>query len=106
VVDPFKVKKTIEVIKRAMQHNGPAVVICRQECAYNMLKRLSKEGKTPPLYEVDKEKCIGCGTCSREFGCPAIRMENGKAVIDEYYCTGCGACAEVCPVGAIRRRIK
>jgi pyruvate ferredoxin oxidoreductase delta subunit len=67
--------------------------------------------------EVDKNKCIGCGTCV-DF-CPeaSINLEtrNAKreakesstlratryANIDYEYCKGCGVCAQVCPVKAI-----
>ncbi|HRY82909.1 MAG TPA: 4Fe-4S binding protein [Candidatus Moranbacteria bacterium] len=59
--------------------------------------------------EVDKEKCIGCGTCV-PF-CPEASIEVGsknkevrskkKAEIDYEYCKGCGVCAQVCPVKAI-----
>jgi len=48
-------------------------------------------------------KCVGCGNCVKV--CPvegAIRIENGKAVIDNYKCIRCGKCFDACPVGAIR----
>jgi pyruvate ferredoxin oxidoreductase delta subunit len=53
---------------------------------------------------VDKEKCLGCGTCV-SF-CPEAAIElaaSGKktAQIDYAFCKGCGACASVCPVKAI-----
>jgi len=52
--------------------------------------------------EVDKKKCIGCGTCVGF--CPEAVMEikNKKVEIDYEYCKGCGVCADVCPVKAIR----
>ncbi len=62
--------------------------------------------------EVDKEKCLGCGTCV-DF-CPEAAIElttndqqpttkKGKktAEIDYDFCKGCGVCAEVCPAKAI-----
>lgn len=66
--------------------------------------------------EVDKKKCIGCGTCV-EF-CPEAAIElakekkparippkagnvAGRAEIDYDFCKGCGVCAQVCPVKAI-----
>jgi pyruvate ferredoxin oxidoreductase delta subunit len=57
--------------------------------------------------EVDKEKCIGCGTCVSY--CPDASIilekykdgEKNKADIDYDFCKGCGVCAQVCPVKAI-----
>lgn len=50
---------------------------------------------------VDKEKCIGCGTCVKFCPEAVISLKNKKAEIDYYFCKGCGVCAEVCPVKAI-----
>ena len=52
------------------------------------------------MCHVNAEKCRGCRSCLR-VGCPAISMENGKAVIDRTQCVGCTVCAQVCPFGAI-----
>lgn len=61
--------------------------------------------------EVDKEKCVGCGTCVGF--CPEASIDvisnkqkkaisrKGTAEIDYEYCKGCGVCASVCPVKAI-----
>ncbi len=62
--------------------------------------------------EVDKKKCIGCGTCV--LFCPEAaitvngkqetmnsKKKKGTAEIDYDYCKGCGVCAEVCPEKAI-----
>jgi len=50
---------------------------------------------------VDKEKCIGCGTCVKFCPEAVISLKNKKAMIDYYFCKGCGVCAQVCPVKAI-----
>ena len=61
--------------------------------------------------EVDRGKCVGCGTCV-SF-CPEATMsvvdEQGtkigkKAEIDYEWCKGCGVCANVCPAKAITMR--
>ena len=50
------------------------------------------------------EKCDGCGICVEECPAGAIRIENGKAVINEALCKGCGACGALCPTEAINLR--
>lgn len=50
--------------------------------------------------KVNMEECIGCGR--RAHVCPveAIKLEDGKAAIDDS-CIECGVCVEECPVEAI-----
>ena len=51
---------------------------------------------------VDKNICIGCGTCVAVCPVGAIHFdENGKAEIDKGICIHCGACQASCPVSAI-----
>ncbi len=53
-------------------------------------------------YVIDKETCIGCGSC--EATCPVSAIsadDDGKYVIDADSCLSCGACAGGCPVDAI-----
>lgn len=47
-----------------------------------------------------KELCVGCTNCIK--GCPteAIRVRNGKAVIDEVRCVDCSECIRICPYHA------
>ncbi len=56
--------------------------------------------------EVDKEKCVGCGTCVGFCPEGAISIKDGKAVIDYRYCKGCGVCKAVCPMKAIEMKKK
>lgn len=51
---------------------------------------------------VNKEKCIGCGTCVSICPVGAISFgADGKAFIDKQKCIRCGACQASCPVEAI-----
>ena len=50
---------------------------------------------------VDKDKCIGCGICSKVCPSLAITLVERKAVVNEQDCRGCGACNQRCPVYAI-----
>ena len=54
------------------------------------------------MCHVNADKCRSCRSCLR-VGCPAISMENGKAVIDRTQCVGCTVCAQVCPFDAIEK---
>ncbi len=52
---------------------------------------------------VDKNKCIGCGTCVAICPVGAISFDaDGKAKIDRNKCIHCGACEASCPVSAIK----
>ena len=51
---------------------------------------------------VDKEKCIGCGTCVAICPVEAISFVDGKAKIDRNKCIHCGSCEASCPVRAIK----
>jgi len=57
-------------------------------------------------FEIDVEKCIGCGMCMR--GCPADSAISGAVkqphVIDKTKCVKCGACFERCKFGAISKK--
>ena len=50
---------------------------------------------------VHEQKCIGCGQCVKDCVACCIKLENGKAKIEDKYCIGCGHCYAICPVEAV-----
>lgn len=93
--DPLDYGKAVETVRRVAGLSGVRAIIFKSPC-------IAVAG-TGSFCRVDAGYCIGCRKCIRELGCPALRMENGKAVIEEALCTGCGLCGQVCPVGCIGR---
>jgi len=51
-------------------------------------------------FYLEKDKCKGCTNCMRKCPTEAIRIVNGKAVIDDDKCINCGECIRVCPYNA------
>ena len=51
--------------------------------------------------QADPDICTGCGKCEASCRFEAIRLFDGKAVVNEYACEGCGVCQFVCPVQAV-----
>ena len=48
-----------------------------------------------------KDKCTGCGDCVKVCPVEAIKLKDGKAVIDDGECIECDACIDECPSEAI-----
>ncbi len=46
---------------------------------------------------LSSDKCIGCTTCVRHCPTEAIRIREGRAVINESRCIDCGECIRTCP---------
>ena len=51
---------------------------------------------------LDESKCTGCTTCLKHCPTEAIRIKNGKAVINADRCIDCGECIRNCPHSAKR----
>jgi ferredoxin len=51
--------------------------------------------------KVDKEKCVGCGTCVDTCPVGALELKGDKVEVDGDACVECGACVGVCPVEAL-----
>ena len=52
--------------------------------------------------KVNKDECVGCGSCVDECPSEAISMNDDDiAVINADECTDCGMCVDACPTEAI-----
>jgi L-aspartate semialdehyde sulfurtransferase ferredoxin len=63
------------------------------------------EVSLPKLIEVDKEKCISCGSCVALCPVEAITLaEDCSIVFNKEKCVGstCSACVDACPARAIK----
>jgi indolepyruvate ferredoxin oxidoreductase, alpha subunit len=104
VISPYNVDETVDAIVSAMQHQGPAVIVCRQVCPVqdNRLRRRNGERLEFTEYMVDSSQCTGCLHCVNNIGCPALDVVDGKVTINPAQCIGCGVCAQICPTQAIK----
>lgn len=93
-LNPLNLKASVEAVKRITNEPGVKCIIFKSPC---IVKYKPTSGKA----HVDPNKCISCGKCIKELGCPAIILKDNKAFIDESLCTGCTLCQQVCPVNAI-----
>jgi heterodisulfide reductase subunit A len=55
----------------------------------------------PTVARVRRSHCTGCEMCVTACPYHAIRLENGKAVVNEVLCEGCGSCSATCLRAAI-----
>jgi Ni,Fe-hydrogenase III small subunit/NAD-dependent dihydropyrimidine dehydrogenase PreA subunit len=75
---------------------------------YDRIK-YGKESVEDPLFENEnsygrievKDSCTGCGKCKLECLAGAIKLENGKARVDDKSCIYCGRCIDACSQGLI-----
>jgi iron only hydrogenase large subunit-like protein len=51
--------------------------------------------------EFRDELCRGCSHCMMKCPTGAIRIEKGKAILNDDRCIDCGECYRICPYGAI-----
>ncbi|MBC2703378.1 indolepyruvate ferredoxin oxidoreductase subunit alpha [Desulfobacula sp.] len=97
IVKPFKVKKSIETIREALEYKGVSVIISREPCAlYAKSMKLLK----PRAFKVS-DRCVDHRDCINTIACPSFYLEAGKVKIDADTCVGCAVCAQICPENAI-----
>ncbi len=97
VIQPFKVKKSVDAVREALNHQGVSVIISREICA--LYAKGLKKLKARPFYVSDK--CKNHRTCLNELACPAFFLENDRPTINPAQCVGCAVCAQICPENAI-----
>ena len=96
-IDPYDMKQLRKVLRNAIRHPGPSIVITQHSCL--MIKEEREKSREPIAFDADK--CTLCKLC-HDFGCPAIDWdaETGP-VIDEVQCIGCKMCAMLCQPDAL-----
>ena len=76
---------------------------CEHACVPLIAQKVAKLHTFDPgkyMASVDKEKCIGCGTCVRICQMHARYLKDNIAHVNPVLCVGCGACEEACPEDA------
>jgi indolepyruvate ferredoxin oxidoreductase alpha subunit len=97
IIKPYKVKKSAEALKAAINFKGVSVIISEEICAlYAQALKLSKR---KPFHV--SNKCKDHKDCINSLACPAFYIWNERVKIDPNLCTGCAVCAQVCPENAI-----
>jgi len=99
VVKPFKLRKTMEAVKAAMDYDGISVIISRELCPL-FAKATGQARKARPFY-VNTEKCKNHRDCINKIACPAMYLEGEQVMINQNLCIGCAVCAQICPENAI-----
>jgi dissimilatory sulfite reductase (desulfoviridin) alpha/beta subunit len=76
---------------------------CPNSCAKPQENDLGFMGIVEPLFdESNNRDCIGCGLCEEVCSSGAIKMVDGKPVIDLSKCIHDAECIKSCPTGSIR----
>ncbi|OQX23067.1 MAG: indolepyruvate ferredoxin oxidoreductase subunit alpha [Desulfobacteraceae bacterium IS3] len=97
VIKPYRVRKSIEAIKEALNYKGVSVIISQEMCT--LFAKSLKKLKPRAFYVSDK--CKNHRDCIKEIACPAFYLEGEKVKIDPVACAGCTVCAQICPENAI-----
>jgi indolepyruvate ferredoxin oxidoreductase alpha subunit len=97
VIKPYRVNKSIEALKQAIDYKGVSVIISKEACTLYAQSLKKTRGK--PFYI--NEKCKNHRDCVNELACPAFYTEGEKVYINADLCTGCALCAQICPEKAI-----
>lgn len=97
VVKPYKVKKSIEQVRAAVDYEGVSVIIMKEKCSLYAkgLRQLKARA-----FQIS-DKCVNDRECINNLACPAFYLENDRVNIDASMCVGCAICAQICPENAI-----
>lgn len=97
VIRPYRIKKSIEAIKEAINFKGVSVIISKEMCTLYSKSLKKPAGK--PFYI--SEKCKNHRNCVNDLACPAFFIKDNRVHIDPVMCAGCSVCAQICPENAI-----
>ena len=84
-----------------------AFICCCCGCCCGILKLIKHHPKPASIVSssfvanMNSETCTGCGTCIDRCQTEALKMEDGKAILDADRCIGCGLCVSTCPTDSL-----
>ncbi len=85
------------VVLSMVIHRPFCKYVCPLGAFYGLFQRVSFL-----QLKVDREKCTGCGACSRQCGMNVDVVHNPNSA----ECIRCGACTKACPSGALHFNIR
>ncbi|MGA2613926.1 MAG: indolepyruvate ferredoxin oxidoreductase subunit alpha [Spirochaetia bacterium] len=94
-VDPYDIKPTVEVIRKAVESDESWLIVARSPCPLSMKKNPGEPRR------VNQELCRKCKLCLK-LGCPAIEWVNDEIRVNELLCGGCAMCEKTCKEGAFQ----
>ncbi|NOX33160.1 MAG: indolepyruvate ferredoxin oxidoreductase subunit alpha [Deltaproteobacteria bacterium] len=97
IIKPFKVKKSVETIKQALEYKGVSVILSQEPC---VLYAKSLKMLKPRAFKVS-DRCADHRDCINSIACPSFYLDDGRVKIDADTCVGCAVCAQICPENAI-----
>ena len=112
LIDPYKVKETMEAIQEEVNKDEPSVLITQNSPCMLLRRAKPRERFQYPSYRVDNDACTGCRLCLN-INCPSIswvsgpgmsksgKKRKGTSFINQDQCVGCGLCIQVCEFDAI-----
>lgn len=101
--DDFMNKGTIINIQKYSVHDGPGIrtTVFFKGCPLNCLWCHNPESQNKEKEIMFfRERCTGCGKCVKRCPNNAIKITNGKSLINKEKCILCNKCIDFCPNNA------
>ena len=98
VINPYNIKKSIDIVKQALEFKGVSVVIAKKKCTLfaQSLKQLKKDR----AFTIN-ENCTNDRDCINLIACTAFYIDDDQVQINPDICVGCSTCMQICSEKAI-----
>ncbi|UZE93882.1 MAG: indolepyruvate ferredoxin oxidoreductase subunit alpha [Candidatus Pacearchaeota archaeon] len=85
----------VKDLKQAYSIKGVSVIVAKGECRLAFIRQAVRKGIKLPKFKIKKQdKKL---EQLKDFGCPAIKKEKGKWLIDKDLCWSCSICKQLFP---------